>query len=150
VVSLFRRRGQPKSPREGVRRTIGGQFRIPGATPPTVPFERRPQIHYAAVVGTVESWSEEGWGALRTPDGLSVFCHFSQVDGIGYRSLVPGSAVYFDYERPGQDGCDARVLTAARPAKAGAPNAPLTRPRPSPDPSTSAYTSDSSITWDDE
>ena len=43
-----------------------------------------------AVVGTVESWSDEdGWGVLRTPAGLRVFCHFSHIAMPGYRSLVP-------------------------------------------------------------
>jgi CspA family cold shock protein len=71
---------------------------------------------HETVTGTVDSWSyEEGWGVLRTPDGLSVFCHFSNIPGPGYRSLQPGTAVHFDYETPGQDGCEARVRTAARP-----------------------------------
>lgn len=50
---------------------------------------------------------------LLTPDGPTVFCHCSDVDR--YKTLTPGSRVSFDYETPGQDGCDARVLTAARP-----------------------------------
>jgi CspA family cold shock protein len=71
---------------------------------------------YPPVTGTVRDWSdEEGWGVLLTPDGLTVFCHFSHVTGAGYRTLTPGSRVFFDYETPGQDGCDARVLTSARP-----------------------------------
>jgi CspA family cold shock protein len=68
-----------------------------------------------SVVGKVEVWhDDEGWGVLRTPDGLSVFCHFSSVEGEGFRRLLEGLRVWFDYEVPGQDGCDARVLTAAR------------------------------------
>jgi cold shock CspA family protein len=76
---------------------------------------------FPPVVGTVETWHDgEGWGVLRTPDGLSVFCHFSNVEMDGPKALVAGTSVWFDYETPGQDGCDARVLTAARPGLADA------------------------------
>jgi CspA family cold shock protein len=106
---------------------------------------------HAAVIGEVASWSDEdGWGVLTTPEGLSVFCHFSQIDQAGYRSLAPGTAVYFDYEVPGQDGCDARVLTAARPALNAGPNPPLTAPSREPargEPS--AEVSGLTIIWDD-
>lgn len=54
---------------------------------------------------------------LLTPDGLTVFCHFSHVAVDGYATLVPGTCVSFDYETPGQDGCDARVRTTARPVE---------------------------------
>lgn len=70
------------------------------------------------VVGTVRDWyDEDGWGVLLTPDGLTVFCHFSAVAVDGYATLTPGIRVSFDYETPGQDGCDARVLTTARPVE---------------------------------
>jgi len=70
---------------------------------------------FPPVVGTVETWYDErGWGVLRTPDGLSVFCHFSDVEVDGYVELSVGESIWFDYETPGQDGCDARVRTAAR------------------------------------
>jgi CspA family cold shock protein len=73
------------------------------------------EVH-AAVVGTVEVWhAEDGWGVLRTPGGLSVWCHFSHVIAEGYRELSAGDRVSFDYETPGQDGCEGRVLTAAAP-----------------------------------
>lgn len=104
-----------------------------------------------AVVGHVESWSDEaGWGVLRTPDGRSVFCHFSHVDLAGYRSLTPGTAVYFDYEDPGQDGCEARVLTAARPAVASDENLPLTKPPSEPAEESRVYYSGLTLVWDDE
>lgn len=68
------------------------------------------------MVGTVEMWhDEDGWGVLRTPDGLAVWCHFSNLLMDGYRSLALGAHVEFDYEQPGQDGYPARVLTSARP-----------------------------------
>ncbi len=67
------------------------------------------------VEGTVLTWHEEdGWGVLRAPDGTEVWCHYSQVDVEGYRSLSPGEAVTFDYETPGQDGYPARVFSVAR------------------------------------
>jgi cold shock CspA family protein len=56
-------------------------------------------------------------GVLLTPDGLTVFCHFSDVAVDGYKTLTPGSRVSFGYETPGQDGCDARVVSSARPAE---------------------------------
>jgi len=106
---------------------------------------------HEAVVGHVESWSDdEGWGILRAPDGLSVFCHFSQVDLAGYRSLTPGTAVYFDYEEPGQDGCDTRVLTAARPVVASGENMPLTSPLGEPAEESTAYGSGLTFAWDDK
>lgn len=44
------------------------------------------------VVGTVQSWSDDHrWGVLTTPDGLSVFCHFADVDLPGHRRLEPGA-----------------------------------------------------------
>jgi len=68
------------------------------------------------VVGTVQEWNDvDGWGVLLTPTGLTVWCHYSQLKLAGHQALIPGSQVSFDYETPGQDGCDARVLTAARP-----------------------------------
>jgi cold shock CspA family protein len=74
---------------------------------------------FPPVVGTVDAWhGEDGWGVLRTPDGLTVFCHFSDVEADGYVELSVGSSVWFDYETPGQDGCDASVVTAARPGAA--------------------------------
>lgn len=66
-----------------------------------------------AVRGTVIEWrDEEGWGVLSSPsvEG-TVFAHFSNIrDMTGYRFLIAGQAVEFEYETPGQDGCDHRVL----------------------------------------
>jgi cold shock CspA family protein len=37
------------------------------------------------VIGIVRDWSNrDGWGVLLTPDGLTVFCHYSQVEMDGY------------------------------------------------------------------
>jgi cold shock CspA family protein len=64
-------------------------------------------------LGTVAFWhDEEGWGAITAPDRPGVgFVHFSNIRGIdGYRDLVPGSSVEFewldDFE---QDGCQWRA-----------------------------------------
>jgi cold shock CspA family protein len=63
--------------------------------------------------GTVAFWhTEEGWGAVRTPDRPGIgFVHFSHIrDMEGYRELHKGQAVEFewadDFE---QDGCQYRV-----------------------------------------
>ena len=63
--------------------------------------------------GTVATWhDEEGWGSLTAPDRPgSGFVHFSNVDGVeGFRALVPGSSVEFEWlDDLGQDGCQWRV-----------------------------------------
>jgi CspA family cold shock protein len=101
------------------------------------------------VVGTVETWhDDEGWGVLRTPEGLSVFCLFSSVEAEGYRSLEAGSPVWFDYEVPGEDGCEARVKTAARAGEAD-PDRPLGTMRVVPQLPSSAYRSQLTVTFDD-
>ena len=106
---------------------------------------------HAAVVGTVESWNDrDGWGVLRTPGGRRVFCHYSQLDLAASVVMVPGLAIAFDYEEPGQDGCDARVLTAARPAAVPGWKAPRPLPPGEMGGDTGAYRSDLTITWDDE
>ncbi len=102
-----------------------------------------------AVVGIVEVWhTEEGWGVLRTPDGLSVWCHFSQVLCDGYRQLSAGERIRFDYETPGQDGCAGRVLTTALPGDADG-SFPTTSAPPPPDIS-GAYASKLTIEFDRE
>ena len=48
-------------------------------------------------------------------------CHYSQLtaDANGRVSMTDVVQVFFDYETPGQDGYDARVLTFAEPIKSG-------------------------------
>ena len=104
---------------------------------------------FAPVVGTVERWhDEDGWGVLRTPDGLSVFCHHSHIEVLGYAHMPVGSPVWLDYETPGQDGCDARVLTAARPGVAD-PEVPLGTLVPKTPGPLSVFRSRFTITYDD-
>jgi cold shock protein len=65
------------------------------------------------VRGTVKSWNDdEGWGVLVSPDAPGeVWAHFGQIEAAGYRALMAGAAVTFDYERVpgGQDGYDFRA-----------------------------------------
>lgn len=64
--------------------------------------------------GTVREWDEEaGWGVLdsaETPGGC--FAHYSDIDMHGFRELIAGQRVEFDWERPGfsQDGYHYRAL----------------------------------------
>lgn len=67
----------------------------------------------------VREWTDaEGWGVI---DGDDVpggcWAHFADVRVDGYRSLTPGSAVEFVWERFDQDGFAYRA-TAAWPAGA--------------------------------
>jgi CspA family cold shock protein len=64
-----------------------------------------------SVVGSVKEWrEEEGWGVLVSSnvDG-TVFAHFSHIKAEGFRSLSEGERVEFEYETPGQDGCEHRA-----------------------------------------
>jgi cold shock CspA family protein len=68
--------------------------------------------------GTVAFWhSEEGWGAVQTPERQGVgFAHFSHIRGVqGYRELNVGEPVEFEWTDDfQQDGCQYRV-TWVRP-----------------------------------
>jgi CspA family cold shock protein len=104
---------------------------------------------HEAVVGTVEVWhAEDGWGVLRTPDGVSVWCHFSHVVADGHRELPAGDRMRFDHETPGQDGCDGRVLTAAQPVADDGSVTPMTGMQPAHDMS-GAYASELTIVFDE-
>jgi cold shock CspA family protein len=63
----------------------------------------------------VSEWNAvEGWGVLLTSQGLTVWCHYSQLAGPGYKEPKQGDRITFDYETLGQDGCDGRVLNTAQ------------------------------------
>jgi cold shock protein len=66
------------------------------------------------VPGTVRWFDgEQGWGVIDAPDVPGgCFVHFSNIAGVGYRSLDDGQQVLFTYERPGfkQDGYDYRAV----------------------------------------
>ena len=103
-----------------------------------------------AVIGTVEVWhAEDGWGVLRTPDGVSVWCHFSHIVADGYHEVSAGDRVRFDYETPGQDGCEGRVLTAAHPVADDDSVSPRDA-APTPPDMSGAYRSELRIVFEDE
>jgi cold shock protein len=68
----------------------------------------------AAAVGVVRAFdADEGWGIIDAPEVPGgCFVHFSNIEMDGYRALAVGQRVRFTYERPGQDGCAYRTLTA--------------------------------------
>lgn len=71
-----------------------------------------------AVLGTVRSWNDrDGVGVLLTPDGTSVWCHYSMIRTDGRQTLIEGQAVRFDFETPGQDGHEARVANFVEPVE---------------------------------
>lgn len=79
--------------------------------------ELRNIIRVVSSPGTVRLWHrEDGWGVIdspHTPGGC--FAHFSNISGVvGFRELVEGESVEFDWEPSpagGQDGCAFRALT---------------------------------------
>jgi len=77
-----------------------------------------------AGTGIVKWWSNaKGYGAIGvealTP--WDVWCHFSNIEGDGYRSLVPGEAVEVVYVRKDQESFKyiARVVRRTRPTSEG-------------------------------
>jgi cold shock CspA family protein len=67
------------------------------------------RVEVRVVRGTVKSWSDDvGWGVLVSPEVPGeVFCHFIKIQGQdGFRTLLPGTAVVFEYRAPGQHGFD--------------------------------------------
>jgi CspA family cold shock protein len=70
--------------------------------------------HPDRITGTVRWFDGEvGWGVIDSPDVPGgCFVSFSNIVGVGYRSLHDGQEVVFTYEKPGfkQDDCDFRAL----------------------------------------
>ena len=68
--------------------------------------------------GTVKAWNDdEGWGVLVSPEvPAEVWAHYSHIEADGYRTLIPGAVVHFEYERVagGQDGYDYRARRIVR------------------------------------
>jgi CspA family cold shock protein len=57
---------------------------------------------------------EEGFGVVVIDDAPGeVWLHYSNIEGSGYRALVPGERVRFEWEEPrgGQDGYRYRATT---------------------------------------
>jgi CspA family cold shock protein len=73
------------------------------------------------VEGSVKSWDDDaGWGVLvsREVPG-ELFAHFMHIDAEGYRSLMPGEHVRFDWE-PYPSGQDGYFYRATRVVRASA------------------------------
>lgn len=67
--------------------------------------------------GTVKWFNnEKGYGFIATEaGGKDVFCHFSAIQGDGYKSLNEGDEVEFDVEQ-GAKGPQAKNVTVLRSA----------------------------------
>lgn len=63
--------------------------------------------------------SEKGYGFI-TPDGggKDLFCHFSAIEGEGYRSLAEGQRVEFEVAQDAKGPRAANVRPAAAPTRA--------------------------------
>jgi CspA family cold shock protein len=63
--------------------------------------------------GTVKWFNaEKGFGFLAQQGGADVFCHFSAIQGTGYKSLEEGQSVEFEVEKgaKGLQAANVRVL----------------------------------------
>jgi cold shock protein len=75
-------------------------------------------------IGTVKFFRpDKGWGAVscaELPEGHDVWVHYSAIEGEGFRALVEGERVEFEYEAAQQDSFRFRA-TRVRPmgAKGG-------------------------------
>ncbi len=64
------------------------------------------------MTGTVKWFnSEKGFGFITTEEGKDVFCHFSQIQKDGYKSLEEGEKVSFDITE-GPKGPQASNITS--------------------------------------
>lgn len=71
--------------------------------------------------GTCVLWNDDaGWGALRSPDlGHDVWCHFSNLEMNGYKTLEVGQPVDFDWIAVDQDGYRMRATSVRLLASSG-------------------------------
>lgn len=74
-----------------------------------------------SAVGTVKWWeSAKGYGAIATEkaDPWDIRCHFSHIEGGGFRDLVPGERVEVDYCRADRESFKyvARAVRRLSPA----------------------------------
>ncbi|WP_299572929.1 cold shock domain-containing protein [uncultured Williamsia sp.] len=78
----------------------------PNSLPPVPPRPPLPRT-----TGVVRAWHpEEGWGVVESPETPGgAWVHFSEVRGDGYRSLIDGQRVEFDWEAAHQDGFSFRA-----------------------------------------
>lgn len=70
--------------------------------------------------GTVASFDpDQGWGTITSealPPGALAWVHYSAIEARGFRELVAGEAVLFDFERAEQDGFHHRATRVIRSA----------------------------------
>jgi CspA family cold shock protein len=60
---------------------------------------------------------EKGWGAISSaalPAGFDAWVHFSVIEEEGYRSLIAGETVDFEFEEAEQDSFRYRATTVRR------------------------------------
>jgi cold shock protein len=72
----------------------------------SAPAPRDPLGATGTTQGTAKWWeSAKGYGAIATVTTApwDIWCHFSHIDGSGYRELSPGELVEVDYVRVDQD-----------------------------------------------
>ncbi|AHH20669.1 putative cold shock protein [Nocardia nova SH22a] len=69
-------------------------------------------------IGTVKFFrSDKGWGAVscsELPDGRDAWVHYSAIEGDGFRELVEGERVEFEYEAAEQDSFRFRATRVRR------------------------------------
>lgn len=64
--------------------------------------------------GTVKWFNEsKGFGFIQQEGGEDVFCHYSAIEGSGFRTLTEGQAVEFDVKR-GPKGLQAEKVRPAQ------------------------------------
>jgi cold shock protein len=80
--------------------------------------------------GTVKFYNEnKGWGGISSaelPDGFDAWVHFSAIEAEGYRFLISGQDVEFEYEPCVQDSWRFRAtrVVVLRPGHSGAGKPP--------------------------
>jgi cold shock CspA family protein len=80
-------------------------------------------------VGTVKFWRDsKGYGAVSSEATApwDIWCHFSAIEGSGYKDLVPGEPVAVRYYRANQESYRYLALTVRRLA----PEPPESGPSP--------------------
>lgn len=65
-----------------------------------------PLYTVAETVGTVKYWRDDkGYGAIASEATApwDIWCHFSAIEGSGFKELTPGERVHVDYYRANQE-----------------------------------------------
>jgi cold shock protein len=72
--------------------------------------------------GTAKWWeSAKGYGAIASEKTApwDIWCHFSHIDGSGYRELIPGEPVEVDYFRADRESFKYVATAVRRLSRAG-------------------------------